>query len=116
MDETLFPSNKLDKEMIVQNKEQLIQQLAGHRLDLERFGVARLGLFGSFKKGREHAMSDIDLIVEFKRGKKSFDSFMGLAFLLEDIFGRKVELITPESLSPHLGPKIMSEVEYGLID
>jgi len=41
---------------------------------------------------------------------------MDLAFFLEDIFGRKVVLLTPESLSPHLGPKILAEVEYDVID
>lgn len=41
---------------------------------------------------------------------------MELAFLLEDILGRKVDLLTPESLSPHIGPKILAEVEYGAID
>jgi predicted nucleotidyltransferase len=102
--------------MIVQNKQQLIQQLADHRADLDRLGVARLGLFGSFRSGAENESSDVDMIVEFEKGRKSFDSFMELAFLLEDIFGRKVELLTPESLSKHLGPKILSEVEYGLID
>lgn len=102
--------------MIVQNKADLLQRLADNRQDIERLGVSRLGLFGSFKTGHEHATSDVDMIVEFHAGKKSFDSFMDLAFLLEEIFGRKVDLLTPESLSRHLGPKIMSEVEYGLID
>lgn len=102
--------------MIVQNKEQLIRRLADHRVEIDRLGVARLGLFGSFRSELANSESDVDMVVEFKKGKKSFDTFMDLAFLLEDIFGRKVELLTPESLSPHLGPKILSEVEYGLID
>lgn len=37
---------------------------------------------------------------------------MALAFFLEDLFSRKVELITPESLSPHIKPHILEEVEY----
>jgi predicted nucleotidyltransferase len=41
---------------------------------------------------------------------------MNLAFFLEDLLGRKVDLVTPESLSPHIGPKILAEVEYGVID
>jgi len=35
--------------------------------------------------------------------------------LLENLFGRRVELITPESLSPNIGPHIMDEVQYALI-
>jgi predicted nucleotidyltransferase len=37
---------------------------------------------------------------------------MALAFLLEDLLGRKVDLLTPESLSPYIGPHILREVEY----
>ena len=41
---------------------------------------------------------------------------MNVAFLLEEVFGRKVDLVTRESLSPYIGPKILAEVEYGVID
>ncbi len=52
------------------------------------------------------------MLVEFAPGRKTFDNFMQLAFYLEELFGRKVELLTPESLSPYLGPRILREVEY----
>jgi uncharacterized protein len=45
-------------------------------------------------------------------GEKTFDNFINLAFFLEDILGRKVDLITKESLSPYIGPRILQEVEY----
>lgn len=41
----------------------------------------------------------------------TFDNFMEVSFLLEDLLGRKVELVTPESLSPYIGPHILREVE-----
>ena len=50
--------------------------------------------------GEEKERSDIDIIVEFEEGKKNFDNFMNLAFYLEELFGRKVGLLTPESISP----------------
>ena len=86
------------------------------RQAFDRLGVHRFGLFGSFAKGEQNAESDVDLLVEFRPGEKSFDRFMEISFLLEEILGRKVDLITPESLSPHIGPKILVGVEYGLID
>jgi predicted nucleotidyltransferase len=46
-----------------------------------------------------------------KRGR-SGQYFMDLCFFLEDLFGRRVDLVTPESLSPHFGEKILQEVEY----
>ena len=50
--------------------------------------------------------------MHFAPGRKSFDSFMSLSFLLEEELGRPIELLTPESLSPHLGPRILDEVDY----
>jgi uncharacterized protein len=98
--------------MIVQNKHQIFKQLKEHKTKLQSFGVKRFGLFGSFRSGQQTTNSDVDLLVEFENGQKSFDNFMNLAFFLEDLFERKVDLITPESLSPHIGPKILREVEY----
>ncbi len=102
--------------MLVENKEQIFQRMTDNRETLGRLGVYRFGLFGSFVKNQQTTESDVDMLIEFKPGRKSFDSFMSLAFLLEDILGRKVDLVTRESLSPYIGPKILAEVEYGLID
>ena len=102
--------------MLVQDKQQIFDRINDNRNAIGALGVRRFGLFGSFVKGEQNADSDVDLLVEFKPGEKSFDSFMDLSFLLEEILGRKVDLITHESLSPYIGPKILAEVEYGLID
>ena len=79
---------------------------------IRALGVQRLGLFGSFVREQRASESDIDLLVEFSEGKKTFDNFIELSFLLEDVLQRRVELITPDSLSPYIGPRILSEVEY----
>ena len=68
-------------------------------------------LFGSFVRGEHTASSDIDLLVEFAPEKHTFDNFMDVSFLLEEILGRRVEVVTPEGLSPHIGPHILKEVE-----
>lgn len=98
--------------MDIQAKEELLSILREHRQELKRFGVRRCGLFGSFVRGQPTPDSDIDILVEFEPGKKSFDNFMGLAFFLEQLLGRPVDLVTVESLSPHIGPHILREVEY----
>jgi predicted nucleotidyltransferase len=77
--------------------------------------VSRIGLFGSFVRGEQRPDSDIDLLVEFEVGKKTFDNFMELSFFLEEVLQHKVELITVESLSPYLGPYILKEVEYAAL-
>lgn len=102
--------------MFVQTKQQIAERMVTRRDEIDRLGVERFGLFGSFVRGEQDDDSDVDLLVEFRPGRKSFDTFMELSFLLEDILGRKVDLVTRESLSPHIGPKILAEVEYGLID
>lgn len=98
----------------VQTRNEISSILLSHRKEIEKFGVKRVGLFGSFTKGRQNKQSDVDLLVEFIRGKKNFRNFIYLAFLLEDLLHRKVELVTPESLSPYLKPAILKEIEYVL--
>ena len=56
--------------------------------------------------------SDIDILVEFYQGKKTFDNFMQLSFALEEALPYPVELVTKESLSPYIAPKILQEVGY----
>jgi predicted nucleotidyltransferase len=93
-------------------KEDLLGLIAEHQHEIKRFGVKRCGLFGSYVRDQPTSKSDIDILVEFEPGKKTFDNFMRLAFFLEELFGRKVDLVTVESLSPHIGPFILDEVEY----
>lgn len=96
----------------VQSKDQIITLLRGDESRIRALGVKRLGLFGSFARGDQHTESDIDILVEFETGHKTFDRFITLGFLLEESLGRRVDLITVEALSPHLGPHILAEVEY----
>ncbi len=78
--------------------------------------VRRCGLFGSFVRNEARRVgSDVDILVEFEPGQRTFDHFMQLAFFLEDLFGRRVDLVTTESLSPYIGPRIMREVEYATL-
>jgi len=91
----------------VRTKQDLIGRLRSHRDDLRRLGV-----FGSFQRDESGADSDVDLLVEFAPGEKSFDHFMALSFLLEEELGRPIELVTREALSPHVGPHILRDIEY----
>jgi predicted nucleotidyltransferase len=65
----------------VRNKERLLALIANNRPKLQALGVKQLGLFGSFVRGEQQAESDIDLLVEFLPGKKTFDNFVQLGFL-----------------------------------
>ena len=96
----------------VDSKSKLLQLLHDNRSVILNYGVSRIGLFGSFVRDEANNFSDVDLVVEFKPGQKSFDNYIDLAYFLEEILGRKVELLTPQSMSPYIGPKIMKELEY----
>jgi uncharacterized protein len=98
--------------MSIQTKANVVSLIHEHQSEIRRLGVKRLGLFGSFVREQQNTDSDVDILVEFEDGRKSFDNFMQIAFLLEDLLGRPVELVTPESLSPYIGPHILHEVEY----
>ena len=101
--------------MAVEKKEEVLNIIGKHQKEIRDLGVRRYGLFGSFVREQSTEQSDIDILVEFEPGQKTFDNFMKLAFFLEDLLGREVDLVTAESLSPHIGPHILKEVEYASI-
>ena len=70
-----------------------------------------IGLFGSFVRDTATEKSDIDLLVDFAPRQKTYDNFMDLSFFLEDLFKRKIEIVTPQSLNKYIGPHILKEVE-----
>ena len=89
----------------------IIDILRKHEQEIkDRFKVNRIGLFGSFSRGEEKDSSDVDIMVEFN--EPTFDNFMKLAFYLEDLFNRRVELVTPDSLSPYIAPYVKNEVVW----
>lgn len=87
----------------------MLEVLAAERSRLRQLGVADLRIFGSFARDEARPESDLDVLVGFLPGRKSYDTFLDLSECLEEITGRPVELLTREGLSPHLGPLILGE-------
>ena len=95
------------------NRNIIISRLIRNEKNIKQFGVVKVGLFGSYLTGQHNEQSDIDILVEFQKDKSSYDNFIQLCFLLDSLFqGSKVELVTKNSLSPYIGPKILEQVEY----
>jgi predicted nucleotidyltransferase len=94
------------------NKDHIIQTLLAHSDELKNYGVQQIGLFGSYVTGQANNDSDIDILVDIVKEKKTFLNFMHLNYYLEELFGKKVELVTLQSLSPYIGPHILKTVEY----
>lgn len=76
----------------------------------KQYGIKKIGLFGSFARDDADPLSDIDLLVSFEDGKERFRPFMNCIFYLEELFGRKVELIAEHSLDKRIQPDIEHEV------
>lgn len=77
------------------------------KLIRQKLRVKRIGIFGSFARGEEKEDGDLDVLVVFEEGQKTFDNYMDLKFYLEDLFGREVDLVTERALKPQLNDIIM---------
>jgi predicted nucleotidyltransferase len=90
------------------NSKVVSARLREHRADLERLGVKSLALFGSAARGEARQDSDVDLLVEFSRPVGLFH-FMEVKEFLEEVLGRRVDLVTPDALKPQLREAILEE-------
>lgn len=90
------------------SREQVLSTLEQNRETIRRFGVERMGLFGSCARGDVAAPHDLDFVVELKI--KSFDAYMDLKFFLEDLFDCPVDVVLQHTIKPRLRPQIMKEL------
>ena len=75
----------------------IVETLKEHKQEIKaKYGVERIAVFGSCARGEQKEDSDVDLVVEFE--KPSFDNFMELAFYLEELLGRNVDILTPDGI------------------
>jgi len=96
----------------VLTEEEILEKIEENRERIRKYGVKRIGVFGSFVRGDQGSKSDIDILVEFEEGKKTFDNYMDLKFFLEDLFRRRVDLVIVETIKPGLKPYILRSVRY----
>lgn len=90
-----------------------MSQLKIHKNEFSKYGVHSVGLFGSYSRNEQSEDSDIDLLIDFEPGKSTFDNLMGFYDVIETLFkNEKVEVVTKNSLSPYIGPRILNEVQY----
>lgn len=90
----------------------ILTQLEQNKAILKKYGVKRIGIFGSYLRNEQKPTSDVDILIEFEKGKITFDNYMDLKFFLEDQFKCKVDLVMQEAIKPDLKPYIMGSVKY----
>lgn len=95
---------------MVSQKDRVLKRLAKERAFLRRAGVRRIGLFGSAARGKAHPNSDLDFLVVMPH--PTFDGYMDVKFLLEDLFHRRVDLVLAHRIHPRLRRRILSETVY----
>lgn len=90
------------------NKNEVLQLIRSHQNELDSFNVKSLALFGSAARDESHALSDVDILVEFQ-DKATFDQYMELKFFLEDTLGCPVDLVTRKALRPQIRDSVERE-------
>jgi predicted nucleotidyltransferase len=91
--------------------ERTLDILSKHRHELRQVGVKSIALFGSVARREDKSESDIDLLVEFDR-PVGLLTFLRLQHRLEDLLGRRVDLVTPAPLKRQLRDRILKEAVY----
>ncbi len=91
------------------NRNEILEKLRTHKHVLvERFDVAGLALFGSFARDQATEVSDVDILVRFL-GPATSRSYFGVQFYIEDLLGRRVDLVTDKALRPAFRPYVERE-------
>ncbi len=74
----------------------------------EQYGASNVRVFGSVARGEARPDSDIDLLVDFKPDYRLWDK-IGLKQDLEDLLGRKVDLVHAAFIRDEIAPTILRE-------
>lgn len=94
-------------------REKTIKLLKKNKRQLKKFGVRSISLFGSLARNQSRKRSDIDLLVEFSKPVGLFE-FARLKLYLEELLGRKIDLVTPEALRKEFRESILQEAIHAL--
>ncbi len=76
----------------------------------ERFFIDTIGIFGSVSRGEDTLESDVDVLYRFSKGMDSYDTFLDLADYLEDLFHRKVDLVSLDFIDPYVKPYVEKDM------
>jgi predicted nucleotidyltransferase len=90
---------------IVMKRADVIRLIREHLEDLHRFHVRAMSLFGSVARDEARPDSDVDVLVDFD-GDPTFEDYVGLSLFLEELLGRRVDVLTRDGIKPRVRPLI----------
>lgn len=96
-------------------RNDIIELIRRHKKELKKFGVKRIGIFGSFARDEACEGSDVDIVVEFEKGKGTFRNFGGLVEYLENLLGRSVDVLTPMGIESIRSDDIKKSIKQGIV-
>ena len=91
----------------------ILCELHEHQGALDQYSVQRIGVFGSYARGEQGPESDIDFLVEFRQ--PTLEHFLGLVEYLEELFGRKVDVLTPGGVGSIRVPRVAEEIRHSVL-
>ena len=96
--------------MTLRHRDDILALLLLHSQTVaERFGASRLALFGSAARDQMHDDSDIDVLVDFV-GAATYDGYFGLKSYLEQLLGRRIDLVTEAGLKPRARQSVTQDL------
>jgi uncharacterized protein len=96
------------KKKLSLTRARILKTLRDQEEALKKYSVKRIGLFGSYARGSQKRGSDIDFLVEFEQ--PTYDNFFNLIVHLEKVFGKKVEVLTPDGVDSIRVPEVAQSI------
>lgn len=92
--------------------QEIKQLLAQHKpMLVKKYHISRLGIFGSYVRGEQHAASDLDVLIDYDDAPTLL-TLIELEYYLSDVMGMKVDLVTTKGIKRQLRERIFNEVDY----
>ena len=92
--------------------QEIKQLLAQHKpMLVKKYHISRLGIFGSYVRGEQHAASDLDVLIDYDDAPTLL-TLIELEYYLSDVMGMKVDLVTTKGIKRQLKERIFNEVDY----
>ncbi len=95
------------------DKENVLRILRDNKKNLEeKYGLIKLGIFGSYVRNEQNTNSDIDIVIELNKDNKDLHTFFKLKREIEDLLGIDVDLGIESNLKPVVADQIKKEIIY----